>query len=1084
MERAARHHARRHLPQSAAERIGLEDTLRDVLVVSRNAAIAAALTADDLNVIPVDPDETPGWPAFAAAAHLLVLELGDPDHMVDVVKSLRRDDIEVTILVIADSVSDSPRLIALRLTDDEVKTLSLPLTQNRLMRAVSRALLAREAADARLEEAYQALAASDDDDSWMPSVAGVDWGTGSAEDGEPILSIDASAPTRRVEPVFDRPATPEPAAWTPTEPTWTPEPAATASIPAPAADPLTDPDWVAAPATEFASFAADPTAPADAINDWMSAYSWASVAAATGADTWAPEIPTWTTADEPDSAPAAAARVEPVPASHEPAPYEPAPYEPAAYSPADAPAADPAVDPLTAPEWPVSSPDVVLTAASFEVDFSTTEMAWPSFEPDSFSAADLEPRPAAPEAPAARADAPPAASRPAPPLSDYPAYPGHAGTHTGSAAPAARADVPAPAAPVAPASPAHTAQPSGYTADPSLDLPPVPGSGKRRLAPWARPRPQRHDQDGPEEFDDLSDHASEAPTAYLPPAAPFSPPAAPYEAPAAYVPLAAPYVPPAHTPAPGDLPGGAFDPVYPPLPPMPVPGQHAAHPTTRAEAKAADRAAKDAKARAAEEAKARATQAKSGHPAPQPFPPTAPFPPAQRDTSPSMPTARGTRSVADAEERRRMKAAADAERAARARAEAEVRAAERAANEAAKAAKVRADAEAKAAVENARLAAVEAKLRARADAEAAKNAERASAETAKAMQAKAVADARAAAEATKAVEKARAEAARIAEAQARSDEKAAKLRADADAKAAEEAARHAEKAAIEAGRAQDRARIVNERASHAQAKVDARLASEAAKAAKIKAEMDAHRAGVRAREDAERARVEAKLNAEAARVETIARVESLIQETKIKAEADKIVNEAVRNAEQEFEARAQANRPVYYGPELEPPGIGYLHQLMAMTDTLAAPSQVCEELAFVAMEHLECEAVAIMIPDGDAWATASGIGIGRQDVRFRLSEEHWFVREVLGREAVAILDETASLTDKLTGVPLANWKYLVGLPMPRANSILVAARSDLPFQGDVMEVFSEGIEDYVNELAETLETRDVAREIHDRRRRR
>ena len=176
----------------------MEDTLRDVLVVSRNAAIAAALTADDLNVIPLDPDETPGWVQFASAAHLLVLELGDPDYMVDVVRSLRRDDVNVSVLIIAESVSDSPRLIALRLADDEVKTLSLPITQNRLLRAVSRALLAREAADARMEEAYQALAAGDEDDEWMPNV-GVDWGsplTG-GESSEPVLPISPSAPAAR-----------------------------------------------------------------------------------------------------------------------------------------------------------------------------------------------------------------------------------------------------------------------------------------------------------------------------------------------------------------------------------------------------------------------------------------------------------------------------------------------------------------------------------------------------------------------------------------------------------------------------------------------------------------------------------------------------------------------------------------------------------------------------------------------------------------------------------------------------------------------------------------------------------------------
>jgi chemotaxis protein histidine kinase CheA len=343
------------------------------------------------------------------------------------------------------------------------------------------------------------------------------------------------------------------------------------------------------------------------------------------------------------------------------------------------------------------------------------------------------------------------------------------------------------------------------------------------------------------------------------------------------------------------------------------------------------------------------------------------------------------------------------------------------------------------------------------------------------------ADHKAAAEAARAIEKARAEAARLADAQARADEKAARARAAAEAKAAEEAQKQAERRAAEAARAEERARMVAERAAHAQAKVDSRLAAEAAKAARLQAEMEAHQAAIKAREEAERQRIAAKLAAEVSRVETIERVENLIRQTKIKAEADRIVDEAVRNAEEEAEARMLANRPVYYGPELEPPGLGFVHQLMAMTDTLAAPAQVCEELAFVAMEHLECEAVAMIIPDGDAWSTASGIGIGARDLRYRLSEEHWFIREVLGREVPKITDDPEGLRDELAGVPLANWPHLVGIPLLAANSILVAARTEKPFEPDVIEVFGEYIEDYVAELAETLETRDVARQIHDQR---
>jgi chemotaxis protein histidine kinase CheA len=398
----------------------------------------------------------------------------------------------------------------------------------------------------------------------------------------------------------------------------------------------------------------------------------------------------------------------------------------------------------------------------------------------------------------------------------------------------------------------------------------------------------------------------------------------------------------------------------------------------------------------------------------------------------------------------------------------------------ARADKIRAEVDAKAAAEAARVAETEGRLRARADAEAARAAERAAAIAAKAAVENAGASSRAAAAAEKAVEKARIEAARIAQAQARSEERALQAQTEAQAKAVAEVTRHAERVAAEAARAEERARIVAERAAHAQAKIDSRLAAEAAKQARLLAEMEAHQAAVRAREDAEKARITAKIAAERSRVETIARVQDMVQLTKIKAEAESIVGEAVRKTEEDFEARALANRPVYYGPELEPPGLGHLHHLMAMTDTLTAPAQIAEELAFLAMEHLGCEAVAMMIPDGDCWTTASGIGIGRNDLRYRLSEEHWFVRQVLGREALALIDDTAALRDELSGVPLAGWRYLLGIPLLDANSILVAANSAAPFDAEAVEAFTEGIEDYTAELAESLAVRDVARQIHDR----
>jgi hypothetical protein len=249
------------------------------------------------------------------------------------------------------------------------------------------------------------------------------------------------------------------------------------------------------------------------------------------------------------------------------------------------------------------------------------------------------------------------------------------------------------------------------------------------------------------------------------------------------------------------------------------------------------------------------------------------------------------------------------------------------------------------------------------------------------------------------------------------------------------------------------------------------------------------------------ARAEAKAKAEAERIakekaaiehreriarqreETLAKVQAVKEEALIRAEAERIVSEAVANAEADSRARKIAARPVYYGPELEPPGIGYLHQLMAMTDGLDRPFHVAEEISALAVQFLGCDAVAVLIPDGDVWTIAGGIGVKARDTRHRLTEEHWFVREVLGREAPFVIDGDDPDHIELKDVPLGYWGHLAGIPMVDANSIVVAARSDDAFTLEQVTEFAEGIEEIVAELADALGARDVARQIHDRRRR-
>jgi hypothetical protein len=111
--------------------------LLDVVVVSRDAAVSAALAAAGYNVASMNPRRQLDWPQSAAQAEIAVLDLEDFDWAVDWVRALRRAEIDTPLVIIVKNLKEQAGL--LDCAGSGVVPLTLPLSRDAVHAAVARA---------------------------------------------------------------------------------------------------------------------------------------------------------------------------------------------------------------------------------------------------------------------------------------------------------------------------------------------------------------------------------------------------------------------------------------------------------------------------------------------------------------------------------------------------------------------------------------------------------------------------------------------------------------------------------------------------------------------------------------------------------------------------------------------------------------------------------------------------------------------------------------------------------------------------------------------------------------------------------
>ena len=137
-------------------------------------------------------------------------------------------------------------------------------------------------------------------------------------------------------------------------------------------------------------------------------------------------------------------------------------------------------------------------------------------------------------------------------------------------------------------------------------------------------------------------------------------------------------------------------------------------------------------------------------------------------------------------------------------------------------------------------------------------------------------------------------------------------------------------------------------------------------------------------------------------------------------------------------------------------------------------------------------ACAVLVPDGDLWRVAGGVGLRELERRLVIDRSHRLVELVEPREGRSgrrderqdgsagrpvVLDDTDAVRQRPGGLPLAGWRYLLAGPVPAVRAFVLLARgADAhPFGPPETQALREPLADAAPLLQAALHTRHLAR---------
>lgn len=154
-----------------------------------------------------------------------------------------------------------------------------------------------------------------------------------------------------------------------------------------------------------------------------------------------------------------------------------------------------------------------------------------------------------------------------------------------------------------------------------------------------------------------------------------------------------------------------------------------------------------------------------------------------------------------------------------------------------------------------------------------------------------------------------------------------------------------------------------------------------------------------------------------------------------------------------------------------------VRDLLGRASDLLTLAEVAEVVVLDAVDRVDAEAVALLVPDDEQWRVAGGVGLRPLEWRCEMDGGSWLVGEVVEGAAGLVVEDTDIARQRLQGAPLVAWRQLLAVPVPGVRGCLLAARSEAPFTVDDVARLADLAREAAEPLADAVALRRLARSL-------
>jgi hypothetical protein len=152
--------------------------------------------------------------------------------------------------------------------------------------------------------------------------------------------------------------------------------------------------------------------------------------------------------------------------------------------------------------------------------------------------------------------------------------------------------------------------------------------------------------------------------------------------------------------------------------------------------------------------------------------------------------------------------------------------------------------------------------------------------------------------------------------------------------------------------------------------------------------------------------------------------------------------------------------------------------LALRVDELYGVPETAAVIVSDALERVEADAAALLLPDGSRWRVAAGSGLAGMERRFELEEDSWVIANVARAAKGVLVEDSDVARGPFRHAPLASRRHLLAAPIRLVEGVLLVARDEDPAftEASLAELARMGDEAGLL-LAAALDVRDLARRL-------